>query len=98
MLERANYLDRALPKKISAAAFAADGRHAFFADKFGDVHAAATDESATGPARPLLGHFCSIITGLAASPDGRFLVSCDRDHKIRVSLLPKDPLQVMPSQ
>ena len=43
---------------------------------------------------PLLGHFCSIITSLAVSPDGRCIVSTDKDHKVRVSLLPAVPLQV----
>ncbi|BDA46966.1 probable tRNA (guanine-N(7)-)-methyltransferase non-catalytic subunit at N-terminal half [Coccomyxa sp. Obi] len=82
-----------VPKKISAAIFTADGSYAIFADKFGDVHVAATAESAIGGPRPLLGHFCSIITDLAASPDGKYLVSTDRDSKVRVSMLPKEPLQ-----
>ena len=41
-----------------------------------------------------MGHFCSIITSLAVSPDGRFIVSTDRDHKIRVSVMPAQPMQV----
>ena len=87
-------MHRTVPKKISAATFTADGSYAIFADKFGDVHAAATGESATGGPRLLLGHFCSIITDLAASPDGKHIASTDRDSKVRVSLLPKEPLQV----
>ena len=43
----------------------------------------------------LLGHFCSIITDLAVSPDGRYVVSTDRDHKIRVSIMPPNPMQVI---
>jgi hypothetical protein len=42
----------------------------------------------------LLGHFCSIITSLWVSPDGHFLVSTDRDNKVRVSVLPANPMQV----
>ena len=42
----------------------------------------------------LLGHFCSIITSLALTPDQRGLVSTDRDHKIRVSHLSAHPLAV----
>ncbi len=87
-------MHRSVPKKISAATLTADGSYAIFADKFGDVHVAATAESATSGPRPLLGHFCSIITDLAASPDGKYLVSTDRDSKVRVSMLPKEPLQV----
>jgi tRNA (guanine-N(7)-)-methyltransferase subunit TRM82 len=98
------HASRSVPKKISAAAFSADGRFAMFADKFGDVHIAATaglaawrgaPDQASQPCKPLLGHFCSIITGLLASPDGRFVASCDRDHKIRVSVMPADPLQAL---
>lgn len=87
-------MHRSVPKKISAATFTADGSYAIFADKFGDVHAAATAEKATGGPRLLLGHFCSIITDLAASPDGKYIASTDRDSKVRVSMLPKEPLQV----
>ena len=87
-------LHRPVPKKISAAAFSADGSFAFFADKFGDVHVAATAAEATAGPRPLLGHFCSIITDLAASSDGKYVVSTDRDSKIRVSSVPPEPLQV----
>ena len=42
----------------------------------------------------LLGHFCSIITSLLVSPDGQYIVSTDRDHKIRVTHMPADPMQV----
>lgn len=33
---------RQCPKKVSAATFSADGEHAIFSDKFGDVYVAAT--------------------------------------------------------
>ena len=42
----------------------------------------------------LLGHFSSIITTLHALPSKPWLVSTDREGKIRVSKLPKDPMQV----
>lgn len=45
----------------------------------------------------LLGHFCSIVTSLCLSADGKLIVSTDRDGKVRVSNLPADPLQVHPS-
>nr|VDD16736.1 unnamed protein product [Brassica rapa] len=39
---------------------------------------------------PLLSHYCSIITSLEFSPDGRYILSADRDFKIRVSYLYKE--------
>ena len=41
-----------------------------------------------------MGHFCSIITSLTVSPDGQYIVSTDRDHKIRVNNMPAQPMQV----
>ena len=41
-----------------------------------------------------LGHFCSIITSLTVSPDSQYIVSTDRDHKIRISNMPAQPMQV----
>ena len=41
-----------------------------------------------------LGHFCSIITSLTVSPDRQYIVSTDRDHKVRVSNMPAQPMQV----
>ncbi|XP_056162760.1 uncharacterized protein LOC130136679 isoform X2 [Syzygium oleosum] len=40
----------------------------------------------------MLAHYCSIIASLEFSPDGRFIVSADRDYKIRVTVVPKNPL------
>lgn len=45
-----------------------------------------------------MGHFCSIITSLTVSPDGQYIVSTDRDHKIRVSNMPAQPMQVCISE
>jgi tRNA (guanine-N(7)-)-methyltransferase subunit TRM82 len=82
------------PKKVSAAAFSADGRHVFLADRFGDVLVARV-AGGPGPVRgaPLLGHFSAVVTSLAPSPDGGLLVSADRESKVRVSRLPADPMQ-----
>ncbi|XP_073284681.1 uncharacterized protein [Primulina huaijiensis] len=41
---------------------------------------------------PILSHYCSIITRLEFSQDGRYIVSADRDFKIRVTAFPKNPL------
>ena len=61
-------LCRQVPKRISAAAFSADGEHAIFADKFGDVHvartaapAAAADSAALPPTR--LNHGVPVVAG-----------------------------------
>ena len=45
-------------------------------------------------AQLFIGHFCSIITSLTVSPDSQYIVSTDRDHKIRVSNMPSQPMQV----
>ncbi|MED6194796.1 hypothetical protein PIB30_031896 [Stylosanthes scabra] len=85
-------------KRVSAVAISEDGCHVCFADKFGvvwvvdvpgsDGHVALGDRKPT----PLLSHYCSIIPSLEFSPDGRFIVSADRDFKIRVTNFPKKPL------
>ncbi|GLI67843.1 hypothetical protein VaNZ11_012133, partial [Volvox africanus] len=93
------------PKKASAGGFTMSGSHALFADKFGDVlvgcvpavgdegtkEATASEPSAQVPST-LLGHFCTIVTGLASSPCGRFLATSDREYKVRISSLPENPL------
>lgn len=62
--------------------------------------AAATPAAASGAQQVmqkpslLLGHLCSIITSLTATPDGHFLVSTDKESKVRVSIMPPQPLQV----
>ncbi|XP_057854632.2 uncharacterized protein LOC131064496 [Cryptomeria japonica] len=85
-------------KRVSAASFSSDARYLMFADKFGVVWIATTSVAdkmnhKDDRAEPLLAHCCSIITGLEISPNGRFIASADRDFKIRVSVLPKSPLQ-----
>ncbi|KAL0371289.1 UNVERIFIED_CONTAM: tRNA (guanine-N(7)-)-methyltransferase non-catalytic subunit wdr4 [Sesamum angustifolium] len=41
---------------------------------------------------PVLSHYCSIITRLEFSPDGKYIITADRDFKIRVTVFPKQPL------
>ncbi|GMP90966.1 hypothetical protein CsSME_00041869 [Camellia sinensis var. sinensis] len=86
-------------KRVSAVAISNDGLFVCFADKFGVVWGVDLDglhENQTSPsmkkAVPILAHYCSIITSLEYSPDGRFIVSADRDFKIRVTVFPKKPL------
>ncbi|XVE77807.1 hypothetical protein DITRI_Ditri13aG0092100 [Diplodiscus trichospermus] len=85
-------------KRVSALAVSSDGLHVCFADKFGvvwvvDVPAVDGNEAPLSKkAVSLLSHYCSIITSLEFSPDGRFIISADRDFKIRVTVFPKKPL------
>lgn len=84
-------------KRVSAVAIRNDGLFVCFADKFGVVWVVDLDGCTDGQAitnkkaAPLFAHYCSIITSLAFSPDGRFIVSADRDFKIRVTVFPKKP-------
>ncbi|EEF37605.1 tRNA (guanine-N(7)-)-methyltransferase non-catalytic subunit wdr4 [Ricinus communis] len=85
-------------KRVSAVAISNDGLYVCFADKFGvvwvvDLHELEGNQSLVNKkASPLLAHYCSIITSLEFSPDGRFIVSADRDFKIRVTVFPKKTL------
>jgi hypothetical protein len=77
-------------------AWSADSKHCFFADRFGDVFAAAVAPAGGSerPAHLLLGHLQAIITSLTPSADGSMLISTDRDAKVRASILPADPCKV----
>ncbi|GAY40663.1 hypothetical protein CUMW_053700, partial [Citrus unshiu] len=89
---------KCISARVSAVAISNDGQHVCFADKFGVVwvvdlrdingNQAVVDKKAA----PLLAHYCSIITSLEFSPDGQFIISADRDFKIRVTVFPKGPL------
>ncbi|CAJ1904380.1 unnamed protein product [Sphenostylis stenocarpa] len=80
-------------KRVSAVAISNDGNFVCFADKFGLVWIVDLDPpSRDKKPSPLLSHYCSIITSLEFSPDGRFILSADRDFKIRVTNLPNKPL------
>ncbi|KAJ0112990.1 hypothetical protein Patl1_03345 [Pistacia atlantica] len=90
--------NRCSEKRVTAVAISNDGQYVCFADKFGVVWVVDLREldesqaSANKKAAPLLAHYCSIITSLEFSPDGQFVVSADRDFKIRVTVFPKKPL------
>ncbi|CAF1923563.1 unnamed protein product [Brassica napus] len=90
-----------MQKRVSAVAVNGNDSHVCYADKFGVVWVVELDgiddegevllPSKKGA--PLLSHYCSIITSLEFSPDGRYILSADRDFKIRVTVFPKEPLQ-----
>ncbi|KAL4572032.1 hypothetical protein LXL04_018800 [Taraxacum kok-saghyz] len=85
-------------KKVSAVAISDNGQFVCYADKFGVVWVVELDElnenqtPVQKKGSPLLAHYCSIITSLEFSPDGQFIVTADRDFKIRVSMFPKKPI------
>lgn len=86
-------------KRVSAVAVSNDGHYVCFADKFGVVYVVDVKDSSDEQASickkgtPIFSHYCSIITSLEFSPDGRFIVSADRDFKIRVTVFPRHPLE-----
>ncbi|CAH2039052.1 unnamed protein product [Thlaspi arvense] len=86
-------------KRVSAVAISSDDSHVCYADKFGVVWVVELDGINEGQVLPakkgasLLSHYCSIITSLEFSPDGRYILSADRDFKIRVTVFPKKPLE-----
>ncbi|CAA3028425.1 tRNA (guanine-N(7)-)-methyltransferase non-catalytic subunit wdr4 isoform X2 [Olea europaea var. sylvestris] len=86
-------------KRVSAVGISNDGMFVCFADKFGvmyvvDIEDHNVEDGVTVIKKgvPILSHYCSIITRLEFSPDGRFIVSSDRDFKIRVTVFPKNPV------
>ncbi|KAM6541267.1 hypothetical protein CsatB_005714 [Cannabis sativa] len=84
-------------KRVTAVAISNDGLYVCFADKFGVVWIVKLDgldgeNVVIKKADPMLSHYCSIITSLEFSPDGKYVVSADRDFKIRVTVFPKKPL------
>ncbi|PSC74264.1 tRNA (guanine-N(7)-)-methyltransferase non-catalytic subunit wdr4-like [Micractinium conductrix] len=87
-----------VPKKVTATAFTADGSYLLASDKFGDIIAAATQRPEGLPAGQqqepeiLLGHYCAILTSLSLSAGGCLLATTDRDSRVRVSIVPADPL------
>lgn len=91
-----------VPKKVANCAFTADGRHMLGADKFGDVLVAATQrpaglaEGQEQEPEILLGHYCAILTSLSLSAGGRLLATTDRDNRVRVSIMPAEPLAGAP--
>ena len=82
------------PKKISVVGFSADGSCLFSANKFGDVLMTPTTPTSdhASPYETLLGHYCSVITSFSLNQDGTLLATTDRDAKIRISVIPTDPM------
>jgi tRNA (guanine-N(7)-)-methyltransferase subunit TRM82 len=84
---------------LSAIVFTKNGNAILAANKFGDVLAVSTMAETVADATEksaefelALGHYCSVVTSLSLSADGTLLASTDRDGKVRVSVLPENPL------
>jgi len=73
-------------KKTMAAAFAPDNKTIVFADKFGDV--LTFDITGNEKEQLVMGHYAS-ITDMILSPDGKYLLTSDKDEHIRISHYPE---------
>ena len=80
-----------LPKKLTALAWTPDSSHLLVADKVGDCYDMPLLRLPSSPqdidGALLVGHL-GAITSMAFDATGRFLVSADRDEKIRISRYP----------
>ncbi|KAK6141349.1 hypothetical protein DH2020_024899 [Rehmannia glutinosa] len=86
-------------KRVTSLAISNDEMFVCFMDKFGMVYVVDIRDynyenqgSVNKKAVPILSHYCSIITRLEFSPDGKYIVTADRDFKIRVTVFPKEPV------
>lgn len=69
--------------------FSPDSQHLLLADKTGDCFIfGCTFEEVAAPGKWILGHFSMVLDTLFTN-DGGYIISCDRDEKIRVSRYPQ---------
>ncbi|KAI8900816.1 WD40-repeat-containing domain protein [Globomyces pollinis-pini] len=73
-------------KRATCLLFSADGKQLLVGDKFGDVYRFDVNDPSVKPLL-LLGHV-SILTDMAWSLDSQYLLTADRDEKIRVNHYP----------
>lgn len=77
---------RYLARAASRIRFTPSNDYIIVADKSGDVYKYSVNNP-DEPGTPLLGHMC-IILDILITPDEKFIITCDRDEKIRVSCFP----------
>lgn len=74
-----------LPRSASKIRFSSDNEHILVADKSGDALIYNIKDDGTGT--KLLGHL-SLLLDILQTNDEKFIITCDRDEKIRVSCYP----------
>ncbi|KAJ6633284.1 tRNA (guanine-N(7)-)-methyltransferase non-catalytic subunit wuho [Pseudolycoriella hygida] len=77
---------RTLPRISSAIAFSSDSKYFYIADKTGDCYEFSC-ENVDLAGKWILGHL-SMVLDVLATQDLRFIITCDRDEKIRVTNYP----------
>uniref|UniRef100_A0A1L8EFH1 Putative trna guanine-n7--methyltransferase non-catalytic subunit wuho n=2 Tax=Haematobia irritans TaxID=7368 RepID=A0A1L8EFH1_HAEIR len=77
---------RSLARASSALAFSKDSKSLLVSDKTGDCYEYSCDDYEAAP-KLLLGHL-SIVYDILWSMDEKFIITCDRDDKIRVTNYP----------
>lgn len=70
-----------------AITFTSDETSVVVADKLGDAYVFFVNGSTIEDPSPVLGHI-SVLTDVILSPDNKFILTSDRDEKIRVSHFP----------
>lgn len=78
--------ERALVKRATAVAFTFSTGEICIADKFGDAYRFKIGEEVQS-LDPIVGHV-SVLTDVAISSDDQFIITSDRDEKVRVSCYP----------
>lgn len=82
--------ERSVPKKLNGIAFTLDSTRVLIADKFGDIYEweFQSQEDSEG-ALKLLGGHVSMITELLLAKEDHFMITSDRDEKIRITNYPR---------
>uniref|UniRef100_A0A1B6CII7 Uncharacterized protein n=1 Tax=Clastoptera arizonana TaxID=38151 RepID=A0A1B6CII7_9HEMI len=78
--------NRALIRAASQVKFAPSGNYIIIADKAGDVYNYST-QNPLSPGKLILGHL-SVLLDVLITSDEKFIITCDRDEKIRTSCFP----------